>query len=113
MLEGFGEGLAARGRLEHLVEKHKNMEKHQGWALEGHLGQLYISAQYAQGNAASSGREEKRGSKTYKSPPPSSSRLLPPFSPSRSSSASGSSNELCPTVIRAQISSCREIVSTN
>ena len=87
MLEGFGEGLAVRGRLEHLVEKHKNMEKHQGWTLEGHLGQLYISAQYAQGNAASSGPRERRGSKTCSCPPPSSPPSFLTASRSFSSSA--------------------------
>merc|ERR1719500_2695505 len=85
------------------------MGEDQGWLLtsEHHLRSTYISARYVQGNAASSGREEKRGSKTYKCLPPSSAHfLLPTFSPSTCSPSSEVSNELCPTSIRAQIASC-------
>ena len=101
-LEGFGEGWGVRAPLEHWGGKPSKM----ALTSEHHLRPTYISARYVQGNAASSGREEKRGSKTYKCLPPSSAHfLLPTFSPSTSSPSSEVSNELCPTSIRAQIAS--------
>ena len=72
MLEVFGEGLEGRDCLEHKVVIRRNMEEDQGWTLKDHLSwPTYTSAQYVQGNAASSGPKERRGSKTYRYPPPS------------------------------------------
>ena len=72
MLEVFGEGLEVLECLEHKVVMTRNMEEDQGLTLEDRLSwPTYISAQYVQGNAVSSGPKERRGSKTYKSPPPS------------------------------------------
>ena len=71
MLEVFGEGLEGRECLEHKVVMTRNMEEDQERTLKDCLRPNYISAPYVQGNAASSGPKERRGSKTYKSPPPS------------------------------------------
>ena len=96
--------------LEHWEVIPRSMGEDQGWqASQHHLSLTYTSRSYVPGNAASSGREEKRGSKTYMFLPPS----LPRFSsPWISSFSSRISTELYPMLIRAQNASWK-IVSTN
>ena len=106
----FEEGLEVHEHLEHWGVILRSMGEDQGWQTsQHHLSPTYISPSYVPSNAASSGREEKRGSKTYMFLPPSLARF---FSPSTSSFSSQFSTELYPTLIRAQRASWK-IVSTN